>query len=88
METGADKMKSGIHHFADGDVGGLINVSGAAMLKASRNQAAAQKFLAFLVSKPAQQLLSNSTSPSNILWRLGVAANPALKPMTELSPPN
>src|SRR5208282_3603988 len=47
MEEGADKMQSAIHHFAGGDVGALLNVSGAAVLKSSRNQAAAQKFLAF-----------------------------------------
>ena len=28
METGADDIKSAIHHFAGGDVGGLVNVSG------------------------------------------------------------
>src|SRR6204780_46561 len=50
MEKGENKMQSAIHHFAGGDVGGLMNVSGAAALKSSRNQAAAQKFLAFLVS--------------------------------------
>ena len=87
VETGADKMKSGIRHFADGDVGGLVNVSGAAMLKASRRQAAAQKFLAFLVSKPAQELVSRLDITFEYPLALGVAANPALKPMTELSPP-
>ena len=58
MEKGADKTQSAIHHFSGGDVGGLMNVSGAAVLKGSRNQAAAQKFLAFLVSKSAQEMLS------------------------------
>ena len=50
MEKGADKTQSAIHHFAGGDVGGLMNVSGAAVLKSSRNRAAAQKFLAFLAA--------------------------------------
>ncbi len=87
MEVGADKMKSDIHHFAGGDVGGLINVSGAAVLKASRKQAAAQKFLAFLVSKPAQDLVSRLDITFEYPLAAGVAANAALKPMAELSPP-
>jgi iron(III) transport system substrate-binding protein len=87
METGPDKIKSGIHHFSGGDVGGLLNVSGAAVLKASRNQAAAQKFLAFLVSKPAQEMVSRLDITFEYPLASGVAANPALKPMAELSPP-
>ena len=88
METGADKTKSAIHHFSGGDVGGLVNVSGAAVLKASHNQAAAQKFLAFLVSKPAQELVSHLDITFEYPLASGVAANPALKPMAELSPPS
>ncbi len=88
METGPDKMTSAIHHFAAGDVGGLVNISGAAALKASRNQAAAQKFLAFLVSKTAQQMVSHLDITFEYPLAPGVAANPALKPMAELSPPS
>ena len=88
METGPDKMKSAIHHFAGGDVGGLVNISGAAALKASRNPAAAQKFLAFLVSKPAQEMVSHLDITFEYPLAPGVAANPALKPMAELSPPS
>src|SRR6202789_163386 len=69
------------------DVGGLMNVSGAAVLKGSRNQAAAQKFLAFLVSKPAQEMLSNLDITFEYPLVAGVVANPVLKPMSELSPP-
>ena len=88
METGADKMESGIHHFAGGDVGGLVNVSGAAVLKASRNQAAAQKFLAYLVSKLAQEMVSRLDITFEYPLAAGVAANPVLKPMADLSPPS
>jgi len=87
MEEGADKMHSAIHHFAGGDVGGLMNISGAAALKSSRNQAAAQKFLAFLVSKPAQELVSKLDITFEYPLASGVAANSLLKPMTELQPP-
>ncbi len=86
-EKGADKMQSAIHHFAGGDVGGLMNVSGAAVLKASHKQAAAQKFLAFLVSKPAQEMLAKLDITFEYPLAPGVAANSALKPMSELSPP-
>jgi iron(III) transport system substrate-binding protein len=88
MEKGADKMTSAIHHFAGGDVGGVMNVSGAAVLKSSRNQAAAQKFLAFLVSKPAQELVSKLNITFEYPLAPGVAANPLLKSMSELQPPS
>jgi iron(III) transport system substrate-binding protein len=87
VEKGADRMQSAMHHFAGGDVGGLMNVSGAAVLKASRNQAGAQEFLAFLVSKPAQEMLAKLDITFEYPLAPGVAANPALKPMSELSPP-
>ena len=88
MEKGADNMRSAIHHFAGGDVGGVMNVSGAAVLKSSRNQAAAQKFLAFLVSKPAQELVSKLNITFEYPLAAGVAANPILKPTGELQPPS
>jgi len=87
-EKGADKIQSAIHHFAGGDVGGLMNVSGAAVLKSSRNQAAGQKFLAFLVSKPAQDMISKLDITFEYPLAAGVAANPILKPIGELQPPS
>jgi iron(III) transport system substrate-binding protein len=86
-EKGAANLKSALHHFAAGDIGGLLNVSGAAVLKSSRNQAAAQKFLAFLVSKPIQEMLANNDITFEYPLVAGVAANPILKPIGELSPP-
>jgi iron(III) transport system substrate-binding protein len=87
-EEGADKMRSAIHHFAGGDVGGLMNVSGAAVLKSSHNQGAAQKFLAFLVSKPAQEMVSKLDITFEYPLAAGVAPNPLLKPRSELQPPS
>ncbi len=79
--------KSEIHHFAGGDVGGLINISGAAVLKSSRHQTAAQKFLAFLVSRPEQTRLAQQNIGFEYPLVAGVPANTLLKPFDQLHPP-
>jgi len=86
-ETGPDKTVSRIHHFSNGDVGALINVSGAAVLKSSKNQANAQRFVAFLVSKPVQEMLAKSDIDFEYPLATGVAPNPLLKPFDQLQPP-
>ena len=57
-EIGSGNMHSKIAYFAAGDPGYVIDVSGAAVLKSSKHQAAAQQFLAFLVSKQGQEILA------------------------------
>ncbi len=86
-EQGADSTRSTIHHFGGGDVGGLLNVSGAAILKSSRNQDAAQRFLAFMASRPVQEMLARSDIDFEYPLVPGVAPNAALKPMDQLQPP-
>lgn len=80
--------KSEIHHFGGGDVGALINVSGAAVLKTSKHQAAGQKFLAFMVSTPTQTMLGAGDIDFEYPLAKGVKANPILKPFDELQPPS
>jgi iron(III) transport system substrate-binding protein len=87
-EVGAAKLHSQIHHFVGGDVGGLINISGAAVLKSSKNQADAQKFLAFLVSRPVQDGLAKGDVSFEYPLASGVAPNPLLKPFERLQPPS
>jgi iron(III) transport system substrate-binding protein len=58
-EIGASKMHSQVAHFAPHDPGYVIDISGAAVLKSSHHQAAAQKFLAFLVSKKGQDIIAH-----------------------------
>lgn len=87
QQLGADHMVSKVYHFRHGDPGGLINISGAAVLKYAQHPVAAQKLLAFMVSKQAQQLLAHSTVDFEYPLRPDVAANPALKPLAELEPP-
>jgi iron(III) transport system substrate-binding protein len=86
-ELGAAKNHSKIYHFKNGDVGGLINVSGAAVLKSSKEPAAAQKFLAFLDGETAQKLLGASDIAYEYPLRPGVAPNAKLTPFSTLEPP-
>jgi iron(III) transport system substrate-binding protein len=61
-ELGRSKIHSEITHFAPRDPGYVLDVSGAAVLKSSGHMAAAQKFLAFLVSKAGQDIIAHSLS--------------------------
>jgi iron(III) transport system substrate-binding protein len=61
-ELGASNVHSQITHFAAHDPGYVIDVSGAAILKSSTHKAAAQKFLAFLVSRQGQEIIAHSIS--------------------------
>jgi iron(III) transport system substrate-binding protein len=64
-EIGAGNIHSKIAYFGAGDPGYVLNVSGAAVLKSSKHQAAAQKFLAFLVSKQGQEIIATPGSGAN-----------------------
>jgi iron(III) transport system substrate-binding protein len=61
-QIGASNMHSDITYFSARDPGYVIDVSGAAILSSSRNRSAAQRFLAFLVSRQGQQIISHSDS--------------------------
>jgi len=85
LEVGAGAIRSQIYYFPAGDVGGLENVSGAAVLASSRNQAAADKFVAFLVSRQGQAIIAAGDDFEYPL-RSGVSPNPALPPLTDIHP--
>jgi iron(III) transport system substrate-binding protein len=61
-ELGASNVQSKITYFAPHDPGYVVDVSGAGILKSSKNKADAQKFLAFVVSKQGQQIIAHSIS--------------------------
>ena len=87
QEEGKAGTHSEIYHFANGDIGALVNVSGAAALKSAPHPQAAQAFLAYLVSAPAQTLLAQSHITFEYPLRPGIAADPLLKPLDQLQPP-
>ena len=61
-ELGASNVQSKIAYFAPHDPGYVVDVSGAGILKSSKNMADAQKFLAFTVSKQGQEIIAHSIS--------------------------
>ncbi len=69
-----------------GDPGSLVNVAGAGILTTSKNPAAAQAFLAFLLSPKSQTYFATETSEYPLID--GVAADPALPPLSEIQSPD
>jgi iron(III) transport system substrate-binding protein len=61
-ELGASNVHARITYFAPRDPGYVLDVSGAAVLRSSRHKAAAQRFLAFLVSAQGQEIIAHSIS--------------------------
>jgi iron(III) transport system substrate-binding protein len=91
-EIGPGNMHSKITYFAAGDPGYVLDVSGAAVLKSSKHQAEAQKFLAFLVSKQGQEILATpGTGPNQSLSfeypiASGVSSTAGETPFSQLQP--
>ena len=91
-EIGAASVHSKITYFASGDPGYVLDVSGAAVLKSSKHQAAAQKFLAFLVSKQAQEIIATpgTGAGQSLSFEYPIASGVTTKagetPFSQLSP--
>ena len=86
-EQGAAKTASRIHHFTGGDLGGLVNVSGAAVLKTAPHPDAAQRFVAFLVNPRTQAAIGAADVDFEYPLAPGAAPNKLLKPFAQLQPP-
>ena len=85
LEDGASGTHSALQTFAPHDDGYLLDVSGAAVMKSSKHQAAAQALLSYLVSAGGQQVLAAGDS---FEYPVGsdVAPNPKLSPFSALEP--
>jgi iron(III) transport system substrate-binding protein len=84
-ETGAGSFHAKLAWFAPRDPGFVEDISGAGILKSAPHRAAAQEFLAFLVSRAGQNVIAHSASFEYPLMS-GVAPNPALPPLSTLKP--
>ena len=84
-EVGAKNVHSALAHFAPGDDGYLLDVSGVAVMKSSKHQQAAQAFVSFLVSKEGETVLAAGDSFEYPLGS-GAAPNPELPPFSAEKP--
>ena len=82
-EVGRSNTHSALHYFAPRDPGMLVDVSGAAILRSSKNSDAAKRFLAYLVSKPAQTIIATSESYEYPLGS-GVKTKKVAVPLSQL----
>lgn len=85
LEVGAKNTHSRLYYFPDGDVGGLENVSGVAVLAASTHRRNAEKFVNFLTGKTGQEIIAHSDDFEYPI-RPEVKPNPALPPLSSLEP--
>ena len=85
LEEGAGNLHSQLYFFPNQDVGGIENISGAAVLASSHHQADAERFVAFLVSAPAQRILA-AGDDYEYPARPGIAPNPVLAPLSQVNP--
>jgi iron(III) transport system substrate-binding protein len=84
-ELGASNVPSKITYFAPRNPGYVLNVSGAGILKSSKHNADAQKFLAFIVSKQGQEIIAHSISFEYPIAS-GVSIAASETPFDELQP--
>ncbi len=86
-ESGENSSSSKLHYFGNKDPGAFLSISGAGVLKSSKHQADAQKFVKFLSSETGQKVLAKSYAleyPLNPKVELGRN----VKPLADLDPPD
>ncbi|BCZ92594.1 iron ABC transporter substrate-binding protein [Thermus thermophilus] len=71
----------GVHHFRNGDAGNLALVTGAGILKTSKNLTAATRFLTYILSPQAQQYFVGNIGEYPLVK--GVVLDPNLLPLEE-----
>ena len=76
---------SKLYFFPNRDVGGIENISGAAVVASSSHKDAAQKFVSFLVSAQAERILAAGDTFEYPV-RPGIAANNVLAPLPQVNP--
>ncbi|WP_330183107.1 iron ABC transporter substrate-binding protein [Nocardia sp. NBC_01503] len=75
-----------LYYFKNQDPGAFVSISGGGVLKSSKKQENAQRFLAFIASQKGQEVLRDGDSMEYPVSAT-VAANPALPPLASLDAP-
>jgi iron(III) transport system substrate-binding protein len=86
-ESGANSANTELYFFPDQDPGGFVSVSGLGALKSSKHPREAQMLLQYMTGTAGQKVLAESNALEYTV-NSAVPANPKLKPLSELSPPN
>ena len=85
-ESGANSNNVKQLYFGNKDPGAFLSISGAGVIKSSRHQTEAQQLVKYLNGPAGQKVLADSKALEYPIGN-GAAANKALKPLSELSPP-
>ena len=85
-ESGANSNNVKLQYFGNQDPGAFLSISGAGVIRSSKHQAEAQQLVRYLNSAAGQKVLADSLALEYPIGN-GAAANKALKPLGELSPP-
>jgi iron(III) transport system substrate-binding protein len=85
-QVGAAGMHARLAFFAPRDPGYVIDVCGAAVLRSSTHRAAAQKFVAFLVSRQAQEIIGGHSASYEYPVAAGVTTAAPQTPLRDLRP--
>ena len=73
------------YHTGPGDIGTLVNVAGAGVLKTSEATGAARRFLEFMLSEDAQRYYAETNAEYPLV--AGVEGAPGLRSIADLQPP-
>jgi len=79
------QLDSRLHYFTNGDAGGLVTISSAAALKASKHPKEAQALLAYMASEEGQRVITQTTAEYPL--HKGMVSDQGLKPFDELQAP-
>jgi iron(III) transport system substrate-binding protein len=85
LELGAGTTHSKLYFFPNRDVGGIENISGAAVLASSSHKSAAEKLVSFLVSAQAERIMAAGDTFEYPV-RAGIAPNKVLAPLSQVNP--
>jgi iron(III) transport system substrate-binding protein len=79
-------LKADNYFLGGGDPGGLVNVAGVGILKGTKHQDEAERFLDFMLAKKAQEHFANETFEYPLID--GVAPPAGAPPLDSLDPPD
>ncbi|SED79441.1 extracellular solute-binding protein [Pseudomonas coleopterorum] len=79
------QLDSKLQYFSNGDAGGLITISSAAVLKSSKHPREAQALLAYMASEEGQRVITQTTAEYPL--HKGMVSDRGLKPFDELQAP-